>query len=88
MTAFLERFYPLSKMLKLRDKINNFDPMLGEAIHEVYLRFKKRVTKCLNHGLSKQVLLKNFYHALNEVNQGVVNNLAGGSFMNLSILKL
>lgn len=54
-----------------------FEQMLGKAIHEALLRFKKKMTKCLNHGLSEQGLLKIFYRALYEVNQEGVNNLVG-----------
>lgn len=56
--AFLERCFPPSRILRLRDEINNFQQLLGEAMHEVWLRFKKKVATFLNHGLSNQVLLQ------------------------------
>lgn len=39
---------------------------------------------CFNHALSNEVLLQNFYRSLDEVNKEIVNNLDGGSFMNLT----
>lgn len=84
MMAFLERFFPPSRMLKLRDEINNFHQLSEEAFHEVWLRFKKKVTMCLNHGLENEFFLQIFYRSLDEVNLSIVNNLAGGSLMDLT----
>lgn len=55
--------------------------MLVEVIHEVRLSFKKKVMECLNNWFFKHVLLQIFYCELDEVNEGVVNNLDGGSFL-------
>lgn len=44
----------------------------------------KKVTECLNHGMVEWVLLEIFYRTLDEVNQGVVNNMEKGSFLNIS----
>lgn len=53
-------------------------------MHELWLRFKKKVVMCLNHGLSNEVLLQIFYRTSDEVNQVIVNNLTGGPFMHLT----
>ena len=40
-TTFHKRFFPPSKMMKLRDDIQNFKQKKGEPIHESWTRFKK-----------------------------------------------
>ena len=39
LAAFYEKFFPPSKMLKLRDSIQNFKREHGEPIHETWIRF-------------------------------------------------
>ncbi|XP_059289056.1 uncharacterized protein LOC132042546 [Lycium ferocissimum] len=82
--AFLKKFFPPSRMLQLRDEINNFRQLPDEALHETWIRFKKKVKSCPKHGLPDGVLLQTFYRSLDSVNKSVANNIAEGSIMDNS----
>lgn len=72
-TASHVLFFPLSKMMNLRDSIRDFKCMEGEQIHEMWLRFKKLVLQYATHGLFSNVLLLYFYRILDSKNKGVVD---------------
>ena len=55
--AFYERFFAPSKMLKLRDNIQNFKRLEGEPQHEIWLHFQKLFLQCPTHGVPDNVLL-------------------------------
>ncbi|PHT88682.1 hypothetical protein T459_10788 [Capsicum annuum] len=42
--AFLERFFPPSRRVQLRNEISNFRQILTKALHETWERFKKKLT--------------------------------------------
>ncbi|WMV42058.1 hypothetical protein MTR67_035443, partial [Solanum verrucosum] len=63
-TAFHVRFFPLSKMMTLRDNIQSFKRLEGKPIHDTWLRFKKLVLQCPTHGFPDNVLLQYFYRSL------------------------
>jgi len=76
-----ERFFPPSRMLKLRDNIQNFKRIDGEPIHETWLRFQKLFLKCPTHGLPDNVILQYFYRSLDTVNKGVTDQLIWDGIM-------
>ncbi|PHT48550.1 Translocase of chloroplast 34, chloroplastic [Capsicum baccatum] len=82
--AFLERFFPPSKKAQLRDEISNFRQLPTEALHETWERFKKKLMRCPNHHMTNVHLMEILYRALNSVTKPVVDNSAGGSFMDLT----
>ncbi|PHT28149.1 hypothetical protein CQW23_32251 [Capsicum baccatum] len=82
--AFLERFFPPSKRAQLRDEISNFRQLPSEALHETWERFKTKLTRCPNHHMTNVHLMEILYRALNSVTKPVVDNAAGGSFMDLT----
>ncbi|KAH0722606.1 hypothetical protein KY289_005650 [Solanum tuberosum] len=49
--AFLERLYPESKELQMKDEIGTHKLLPGEAMHDTWSRFSQKRKKCLNHGL-------------------------------------
>ncbi|XP_059277798.1 uncharacterized protein LOC132031977 [Lycium ferocissimum] len=79
--AFLKKFFPPSRMLQLRDEINNFRQLPTEALHEAWTHLKKKVNSCPKHGLPDSVLLQTFYRSLDTVNKSVANNIVGGFVM-------
>ncbi|PHT57811.1 hypothetical protein CQW23_00174 [Capsicum baccatum] len=85
--AFLERFYPPSKRAQLRDEISNFRQLPTEALHETWERFKKKLMRCPNHHMTNVHLMEILYRSLNSVTKPVVDNAAGGSFMDLTFIQ-
>ncbi|WMV45666.1 hypothetical protein MTR67_039051 [Solanum verrucosum] len=82
--VFYVRFFLPSKMVKLRDNIQNFKRVDGEPIHETWLRFQKLLLQCLTHGLPDNVLLQYFYRSLDLVNKGLADQLIQGGIMQQS----
>lgn len=82
--AFLERFFLLSRMLQLRDEINNFKKLPNEALHETWMQFKKKLTQCPNHKMTDKHLMETFYRALNSITKPTVDNKIGGAFIELT----
>ncbi|KAK4721417.1 hypothetical protein R3W88_011650 [Solanum pinnatisectum] len=80
-TVFQVRFFPPSKRMILRDNIQSFKSLEGEPIYETWLRFKKLLLQCPNHGLPHNLLLEYFYRSLDSMNKGVANQLVPGGIM-------
>ncbi|KAK4729759.1 hypothetical protein R3W88_022747 [Solanum pinnatisectum] len=79
--AFYTRFFPPSRVMKLRDEIQSFKRQEGEPIHETWVRFKKILLKCPTHRLPNDLLLQYFFRSLDSVNKGVVDQLVRGGIM-------
>ncbi|KAK4713594.1 hypothetical protein R3W88_019501 [Solanum pinnatisectum] len=79
--AFLERFFPKSKELQMKDEISTHKQLPGEAMHDTWWRFSKKLKKCPNHDLTERPIKKAFYRSLNCVTKPVVDAVYGGSFM-------
>ncbi|PHT48005.1 Sulfate transporter 1.3 [Capsicum baccatum] len=85
--AFLERFYLPFKRAQLRDEISNFRQLPTEALHEIWERFKKKLMRCPNHHMTNVHLMEILYRSLNSVTKPVVDNAAGGLFMDLTFIQ-
>lgn len=79
--AFLEWFFPQSKKLQLRAKINKFRKLPTEALHEIWLRLNKKLKKSPNHKLIDDHLMETFYRSLNMETKLIVDIVVRGSFM-------
>ncbi|XP_059310004.1 uncharacterized protein LOC132061163 [Lycium ferocissimum] len=82
--VFLKKFFPPSRMLQLRDEINNFCQLPDRALHETWIRFKKKIKSYTKHGFLDSVLIQIFYRSLDSVNKSVANNIVEGSIMDNS----
>jgi len=51
--AFLARFFPPSKIAKLRDQITWFNQKDGESLYDALEHFKEMLRICPHHGLEK-----------------------------------
>jgi len=80
--AFLARFFPPSKMAKLRDQITRFTQRDGESLYDVWERFKEILRLCPYHGLEKWLIVHTFYNGLSYTTKMVVDAAAGGGLMN------
>lgn len=80
----MERFFPPSRMLQLKDEIYNFRQLKTEALHKRWLRFKKKLTKFLNHKIPDDSLLEFFYKSLNNNTKVVADTVVGRALMSHS----
>ncbi|KAH0715119.1 hypothetical protein KY284_008024 [Solanum tuberosum] len=79
--AFLERFYPESKELQMKDEISAQNQLTEEAMHDTWWRFSQKLKKCPNHGLTERHLKHAFYRSLNYVSKPVADAVCGRSFI-------
>ncbi|WMV49777.1 hypothetical protein MTR67_043162 [Solanum verrucosum] len=68
-------------MMTLKDTIQGFKLLEGEAIHATWPRFQKLVLQYPTHGLPNNVLLQHFYMSLDSVNKGVSDQLVFGGIV-------
>jgi len=79
--AIYERFILPLKMVKVRDRIQNFKRIYGEPLPETWLRFWKLLLQCRTYGVPKHLMVQYFYYSLDSINKGMANKLAQGCLM-------
>ncbi|KAJ9547367.1 hypothetical protein OSB04_019910 [Centaurea solstitialis] len=77
----LSRFFPPSKIDKLRAEIRSFRQDDEETISESWERFKHLLNSCPSHGLSKSEQVQTFYSGLGYSSRATLDSSAGGVFM-------
>ncbi|KAJ9539390.1 hypothetical protein OSB04_032123 [Centaurea solstitialis] len=78
---FLSRFFPPSKIDKLKADIRSFQQDDGETISEAWERFKHLLNSCPSHGLTKSEQVQTFYSGLAYSSRATLDSSAGGVFM-------
>ncbi|XP_030477994.1 uncharacterized protein LOC115695036 [Cannabis sativa] len=81
---FLSKFFPSTKIAKLRADINNFTQQDSESLYEAWERFKDLLRKCPNHGIEKWLKVHNFYNGLMNETRTLIDTAAGGAFIRKS----
>ena len=76
--AFLEKFFPASRIGSIRKEICGIKQMNGETFHEYWERFNKLCASCLQHQISKQLLIQYFNEDLLPINRNMVDVEWGG----------
>ncbi|XP_021303776.1 uncharacterized protein LOC110430425 [Sorghum bicolor] len=84
-TAFLVKFFPMSKTNALRGKISNFQQTSLESIREAWERLQEYIRACPHHGMEDWLMLQNFYEGLTPMSKGHVDAATGGAFLSLTI---
>ncbi|XP_070052253.1 uncharacterized protein [Nicotiana tomentosiformis] len=79
---FIAKFFYPGNMATLRDEILAFKKELNEPLHEIWERYHTMVKECPNNDMTEAMIQQTFYRGVNLTNQCVVNQLAGGNFMN------
>ncbi|CAN6677801.1 unnamed protein product [Malus baccata var. baccata] len=62
--AFLEKFFPTSRIILLRKRISGIQQDEGEYFPTYYERFKSLVASCPQHQMKEELLLQYFYEGL------------------------
>ncbi|CAN6697871.1 unnamed protein product [Malus baccata var. baccata] len=79
--AFLEKFFPTSRIILLRKKISGIQQEEGESFPTYYERFKSLVAFCPQHQMKEELLLQYFYERLLPLERQMLNASAGGSLV-------
>ncbi|CAN6583682.1 unnamed protein product [Malus baccata var. baccata] len=79
--AFLEKFFPTSRIILLRKKISGIQQEEGESFPTYYERFKSLVASCPQHQMKEELLLQYFYERLIPLERQMLDALAGGALV-------
>ncbi|KAJ9542879.1 hypothetical protein OSB04_029385 [Centaurea solstitialis] len=80
-SKFMSRFFPPSKIEKLRADVRTFRQDDEETISEAWERHKNLMNSCPSHGLTKSEKVQTFYSGLNYPSRCTLDSSAGGVFM-------
>ena len=80
--AFLNKYFPPSKTVQLRNQITCFLQKEHENLHEAWERYKELIRACPHHGLEQWLIVQTFYNGLIPSTKIIVDAAAGGSFEN------
>ncbi|CAN6583786.1 unnamed protein product [Malus baccata var. baccata] len=79
--AFLEKFFPTSRIILLRKKISCIQQKEGESFPTYYERFKSLVGSCPQHQMKEELLLQYFYEGLLPLERQMLDASAGGALV-------
>ncbi|CAN6562562.1 unnamed protein product [Malus baccata var. baccata] len=79
--AFLEKFFPTSRVILLRKRISGIQQEEGESFPTYYERFKSLVASCPQHQMKEELLLQYFYEGLLPIERQMLDALAGGALV-------
>nr|GFA16984.1 hypothetical protein [Tanacetum cinerariifolium] len=78
---FLEKYFPLSMVTKLRNEITNFCQRPNKAIFEAWERYKLSIDQCPNHNMLPVTQIDTVYNGLTLRQRDTINAVAEGTFM-------
>jgi len=79
--AFLEKFFPTSRVILLRKKINGIQQDQGESFPAYHERFKSQVASCPQHQMKEELLVQYFYEGLLPIERQMLDASAGGALV-------
>ncbi|CAN6720961.1 unnamed protein product [Malus baccata var. baccata] len=79
--AFLEKFFPTSRVILLRKKIRGIQQSQGESFPAYYERFKALVASCPQHQMKEELLLQYFYEGLLPIERQMLDASAGSALV-------
>ncbi|CAN6700798.1 unnamed protein product [Malus baccata var. baccata] len=79
--AFLEKFFPTSRVILLRKRISGIQQDEGESFPTYYERFKSLVASCPQHQMKEELLLQHFYEGLLPIERQMLDASAGGALV-------
>jgi len=84
-TAFLNKFFPMSKTSALQARIYSFCQKAEETIPEAWERLQKYIQECPHHQIKEWLLIQGFYHGLTPDARSHLDAAARGSFTSLNV---
>ncbi|KAM1873215.1 hypothetical protein ACFX13_007074 [Malus domestica] len=79
--AYLEKFFPTSRIILLRKKISGIQQEEGESFPTYYERFKSLVASCPQHQMKEELLLQYFYEGLLPLERQMLDASVGGALV-------
>ena len=78
--VFLARYYPVSKKLNHKDRVNNFVALPGDSVSNSWDTFTSFLRSIQNHQIDDESLKEYFYWGQDDNNKAVLDTIAGGSY--------
>ena len=75
--VFLARYYPVSKKLNHKDRVNNFVALPGESVSSSWDRFTSFLRSVLNHRIDNESLKEYFDRGHDDNNKAVLDTIVG-----------
>ena len=79
--VFLAHYYPVSKKLNHKERVNNFVALPGESVSSFWDRFTSFLRSVPNHRIDDESLKEYFYRGQDDNNKAVLDTIAGGSYV-------
>ncbi|CAN6712684.1 unnamed protein product [Malus baccata var. baccata] len=79
--AFLEKFFPTSRVILLRKRISGIQQDEGESFPTYYDRFKSLVASCPQHQMKEELLLQYFFEGLLPIKRQMLDASVGGALV-------
>ena len=77
---FLARYYPVSKKLNHKYRVNNFVTLSGESVSSSWDRFTSFLQSVPNHHIDDESLKEYIYRGQDDNNKAVLDTITGGSY--------
>ena len=84
--AFLEKFFPTSRVILLRKWISGIQQNEGESFPAYYERFKTLVASCPQHQMKEELLIQYFYEGLLPIKRQMLDASAGGALVDKTLV--
>ncbi|XP_049369487.1 uncharacterized protein LOC125834381 [Solanum verrucosum] len=79
--VFIAKYFPVSKKLNRKDKLNNFVALPGESVSSSWDRLSAFIRSVLNHRIDDESLKEYFYRGQDDNAKVVLDTIAGGSYV-------
>ncbi|CAN6712728.1 unnamed protein product [Malus baccata var. baccata] len=79
--AFLEKFFPTSRVILLRKRISGIQQDEGESFPTYYECFKSLVASCPQHQMKEELLLQYLYEGLLPIERQMLDASVGGALV-------
>ncbi|XP_075489529.1 uncharacterized protein LOC142528372 [Primulina tabacum] len=79
--AFIIKYFPPSKTMKLRADITTFAQFEQESLYEAWERFKDLLRRCPHHELPHGLVVQTFYYGLLTPNRTMIDAAACGNLL-------
>ncbi|KAM1495751.1 hypothetical protein ACFXTO_030439 [Malus domestica] len=84
--AFLEKFFPTSRVILLRKRISGIQKHQGKSFPTYYERFKILVASCPQHQMKEELILQYFYEGLLPIERQMLDASAGGALVDKTLV--
>ncbi|CAM8969233.1 unnamed protein product [Rhodiola kirilowii] len=83
--AFLQQYFPPSKIAHFRNKIISFRSMDGETLYDAWERYKELMRMCPHHNLELWQIMDTFYQGIDQGMRTLINQTTGGGLTGIPL---